>query len=365
MRILVLATNYPTPDGQVSSRFIHTRNLIYKNEGIDVFVLSFRAKTNYKIDGINVYTLKTFEETLKHKNFDILLSHAANLRNHYKFLKKYDKFFNEILFYFHGHEVLITSQIYPKPYNYIKKDSVIIKLIKEIYDRFKLKIWQRYFIKNYTKCQFLFVSRWMYSMFVKFNKIKPCYIQDRTHIIYNCIGDDFEYNTYNKASEKIYDFITIRNDIDGSKYCIDVVCNIAENNSKYKFCLIGKGKFFQFNKKPDNLVWIDKNLDHYEIIEFLNKSKCALLPTRTDAQGVMACEIATFGIPLITSNIDVCKEVFEGFDNLGFIDNNELNIDITSIFDNLVNKKYISKNESYFKKNTVGQEIELFRKLMG
>ena len=35
------------------------------------------------------------------------------------------------------------------------------------------------------------------------------------------------------------------------------------------------------------------------------------MPTRADAQGVMACEMATFGIPLITSNIDVCKEVFK------------------------------------------------------
>ena len=30
------------------------------------------------------------------------------------------------------------------------------------------------------------------------------------------------------------------------------------------------------------------------------------MPTRTDAQGLMMCEMAAFGIPLITSNIPVC-----------------------------------------------------------
>ena len=60
---------------------------------------------------------------------------------------------------------------------------------------------------------------------------------------------------------------------------------------------------------------------------------------RADAQGVMACEMATFGIPLITSNIDVCKEVFEGFENVAFIDNNDENTDIKSIFKKIQNIK--------------------------
>ena len=79
----------------------------------------------------------------------------------------------------------------------------------------------------------------------------------------------------------------------------------------------------------------------------------------------MACEMATFGIPLITSNIDVCKEVFEGYENVGFIDNDEENIDIEPIFQSLQSIKLEEKNENYFAENTVGREIELFRKLKG
>ena len=200
-------------------------------------------------------------------------------------------------------------------------------------------------------------------MFLRFLKIDPAILRDRKHIIYNCIGKDFENITYNTETEKKYDFITIRNNLDGSKYGIDIVTKIAKNNPQYKFCVVGKGKYFERNKKPKNLEWIDKNLTHKEVIKFLNKSKCALLPTRADAQGVMACEIATFGIPLITSNIDVCKEVFEGFENVVFIDNNDENADIASIFKKIQNIKIKEKNEKYFAKNTVGKEIELFRRL--
>lgn len=363
MKILVLATNYTVPNGAVASHFIHSRNILYKNEGLEVCVLSFGANNDYEIDGIKVYTLNTFINKLKDTNYDIVLSHAPNLRNHYRFLKKYGENFNNIFYYFHGHEVLISSKIYPKPYSYTKKDSIIFKLILEIYDRVKLLIWRKYFTNNYRKSQFIFVSYWMKTMFDQFVKIDSNIVRDRTHIIYNCIGERFEVLEFDFEADKKYDFITIRNMLDKSKYGIDIVCKIAENNPKYKFCIIGKGKFFEFNRKPDNVVWIDKNLTHEEIVDFLNRSKCALLPTRADAQGVMACEMATFGIPLITSNIDVCKEVFEGFENVELIDNDDENIDVEQIFNRLQNIKAKAKNEKYFAKNTVGKEIELFRKL--
>ena len=86
-----------------------------------------------------------------------------------------------------------------------------------------------------------------------------------------------------------------------------------------------------------------------------------ILPT-CRCQGVMACEMATFN-PLITSNIDVCKEVFEGFENVAFIDNEEERINIEPIFNKLQNIKLKRKNEKYYAQNTVHKEIDLFRKL--
>lgn len=365
LKILVLAENYSKPDGSLSLHYIHTRKKRYVQNGIDVSVISFRAKNDYLLDGVKVYTLKTYKKKLvKRYYYDLLVSHAPNLKNHYKFLKKYSKHFDNIFFFFHGHEVLKTSEIYPEPYGFCKKNSGFFTIMRDIYDIVKLRIWRKYFEKIAYKSQFVFVSNWMYDMFIKFVGLDPEIISNRKHIIYNCIGEQFERNNYKVEKQKEYDFITIRNNLDGSKYGIDIVTRIAKNNPQYKFCVVGKGDFYKFNKKPQNIEWIDKHLSHEEIIDFLNKSKCALLPTRADAQGVMACEMATFGIPLITSNIDVCKEVFKEFENVAFIDNDKKDIDIKPIFNKLQNIKVKGKNKKYFAKNTVDKEIELFKTIL-
>lgn len=288
MKILVLATNYSRSDGFVSLQYIHSRNKLYIRKGIDVSVLSFAAKNDYVYDGIKVYTFKTYKRKLKELKYDILVTHAPNLKNHYFFLRKYAKQFDNIIFFFHGHEVLKTSEIYPKPYDFNKKNSFIYSNVSFLYDIFKLWVWRNYLQKIAHKSQFIFVSNWMYKMFRKYTKLNSNVIEERKHIIYNCIGQDFEKNSYEIFTEKEYDFITIRNNLDGSKYAIDIVTKIAEHNPQFKFCIIGKGEFYKYNYKPNNIIWVDKNLSHEEIIKYLNKSRCALMPTRADAQGVMA-----------------------------------------------------------------------------
>ena len=101
-----------------------------------------------------------------------------------------------------------------------------------------------------------------------------------------------------------------------------------------------------------------------EIIEYLNDSRCALMPTRADAQGVMACEMATFGIPLITSDIDICREIFRDFGNVGFINNNDKSADVLGLL-SLLEKSRGEKNQRFFASNTVGEEVKLFLTLVG
>jgi glycosyltransferase involved in cell wall biosynthesis len=364
LKILVLVADYPTPDGFVSMHYVHSRNIWYVKNGIDVSVLSFGAKKDYNLDGVKVCTIKTYEKKLSKCKYDLLLSHAPNLRNHYKFLRKHNNRFNSIIFFFHGHEVLHCSKVYPKPYNYMKRSS-LLTFLREFYDSFKLKVWNKYFRKTAYKSQFVFVSNWMYQMFIRFVKLAPDLIGERTHIIYNCIGESFEKISYEAEIEKKYDFLTIRNNLDGSKYAIDIVTRIAKNNPQYSFCVVGKGKFYEYKKKPNNLIWIDRNLTHEEIIGYLNQSKCALIPTRADAQGVMACEMATFGIPVITSDIDVCNEVFADFNNVAYIDNEQEEIDIKPIYEKVIASDSKQKNTKYFAENTIGKEIELFKSLKG
>ncbi|TMU84121.1 glycosyltransferase family 4 protein [Bacillus sp. BHET2] len=364
MNILVLATDYPRPDGYVSQYFIHTRNIEYVKRNINVSVISFTATYDYILDGVKVYSYKTYLEKLFNSRFDLLISHAPNLRNHYKFLRKFESRFNKIIFFFHGHEVLKSSKIYPKPYSYVKKSSFINKLSQNAYDNLKLKVWKSFFEKNASKTVFIFVSQWMYNMFLEFVKIDPSLIKGKTYIINNSIGNKFEQNVYDEKSKKEYDFITIRNLLDKSKYCVDVVCRIAETNPGYRFCIVGKGNYFSHRKKPNNLVFIDSHLKHDEVIEYLNKSRFALMPTRADAQGVMACEIASIGMPLITSNISVCREMFDDFENVIYIEN-EKDIFLDSLNVENLGSKVIKPNNKFHSENTVGKEITLFKKIVG
>lgn len=365
MRVLVAAAGYPTPEGDASLYYIHTRNRYYVSRGIDVSVLNFGAREDYVIDGIPVYTMKTQRESLRNITFDVLVCHAANIRNHYAFLLKYEKLFPAIVFVFHGHEVLRCSRVYPSPYAYVRKGSHINRCLKDCYDIAKLGIWRKAFERLAGKSWFVFVSKWMYSEFLRWVKIDSSIIENRKRIIYNSIGLEFEEESYDKNVPKVYDFVTIRSFLDGSKYCIDIVADLARSNPQYRFCVVGKGNFFIYNKKPGNITLIDRHLSHTEIIQLLNQSRCGLMPTRADAQGVMACEFATFGIPLITSDIPVCREVFADFDNVGLISNETSGIELKDVFETLVCAEVTRKNRKYFAENTSGEEVKLLMEIVG
>lgn len=367
MKVLVLATAYPKPDGSVSMAYVHARNVYYKSQGISVDVLNFTTEEEYNIDGIKVFGMKQFQSQFLEKKYDILILHAANIKYHYKFIKMYGSKFEKFLFFFHGHEVLRCSKVYPKPYDYVKEENICYKRIKDAYDLVKLKLWKRVFKKYLAKSWFVFVSHWMMDEFEKWIGLGKDDLNNQYSIIYNCIGQVFEQVSYQETLAKKYDFVSIRSDFDGSKYAVDIITGLAEANPQKVFYLIGKGEYFNYRKKPDNLLVEERHLNHSQVIEVLNESKCALMPTRTDAQGVMACEMATFGIPLITSDIDVCREVFADFSNVEFIKNEEdaKNIPLQQLYEKLCLTKPDGKNKKYFAQNTSGKEVELIRKLCG
>lgn len=233
MRLLVLATNYPHPDGSVKLQYIHSRNQQYVDQGIDVSVISFATDIDYELDDVKVYTLKTYEQSLQHEHFDLLISHAPNIRHHYRFIKKYGHLYNQFVFFFHGHEVLKMTEVYPKPYDYTEKTPIQTHIKQWLYDRFKLQVWRRYFKKITHKSHFVFVSKWMYHMFLESVKLDPKSIENRSSIIYNGVGKAFEHYSYQLNTPKPYDFITIRDNLDGSKYGIDIVAKIIIHNISF------------------------------------------------------------------------------------------------------------------------------------
>lgn len=360
MKILVLAENY-TSSQEVSLQYVHTRNLRYIECGNEVDVLSFKSSIDYEYEGVKVFKEESILKNLSNNNYDVLVCHAPNLKNHYRFLKKNRDKFNNVVFFFHGHEVMKISRDYSKPYDYVQPDSKIRVLVRDIYDEFKFKVWKKYFTKIDKESVLVFVSEWMKDMFVSSCKIDEDSLNFRSKIIYNSVGSVFENNNYDWNSHKEIDFLSIRSSLDGSKYCVDIIADLAEKYPNFNFTVVGKGKYFDIKGKPQNVKLINDNLSHEEILKILNKSKYALLPTRVDAQGVMACEFATFGIPLITSDIPVCHEVFNDFDNVFFIDNENSNLDFLKDYNHNL---HIEKNKKYFVENTVDQELKLFEQMV-
>ena len=356
-RYLILSTDYPNLQGGLALAYIRTRNVYYRSKGIDITVLNFATKENYIIDEINVISLKWYKRHHTELHFDILICHAPNLRDHYIFLKKYDKLFSKVVFFFHGPEVLKINKVYSPPYPYIKRNYIMLKS-QDIYDDFKFLMWRLYIKRRHNKSYYIFVSKWMRDEFIKWVKPNPTYLEGRDFITYNCVGELFEREQFNHTTQKKYDFVTIRANLDGSKYCVDIVNELARRHPEYKFLLVGCGDFFNHYDKAPNLEWRNCRLQHKEIINVLNSARCALMPTRTDAQGVMMCEMAAFGMPVITSDIPVCHEVFDGEPNIGFIDNN---LDIDLLIEEYLKIKDIRyKSNRYHKENTCDAELSIF-----
>lgn len=358
MNVLVLSAAYPTLNGSRPMYFVHSRNLYYKEKGINVTVLNFSTDKGYVYENIQVISLNEFKKN--NLNYDLLILHAANLRNHYKFIMNYGKEFEKKIFIFHGHEVLHINKYYPKPYPYEKKNNLINKFKQNIYDELKLKIWHMYYKKNVKNIRLVFVSNWIFKQFKDEVHLNDAELENHAVVISNSIGKYFENNKYSPNNLK-YDYLTIRSNLDDSKYAIDIVVNLARKYPQYLFCIIGKGKYFSYNSKPENICWIQEEMTHEDLMKYINQSKCALLPTREDTQGLMACELAACGIPLITSNIEVCREIFSDCLNVSFIDNNNPILEQTSKNMLAVEKEW----KRFYAENTILKEIEFIYKYVG
>lgn len=358
MKILILATKYPNNTGDYSLMYIHTRAKYYLKSGAQVTVINFSAQEGYNIDGIDVITLESYKVSNHH--YDIVLSHAPNLRNHFKFLKRYFHRFKAVIYFFHGHEILKYNKHYPKAYPFVKDTHS--KIVRDIYDEFKLIVWRCFFMKTRSISHFVFVSDFLYSLFSKYIKL-DIESQGRKHIINNSISETFEINKYDKSVEKNFDYVTVRSNIDSSTYAIDLLLELVNKHHNKSFLLIGKGDFFQYNDIPSNLTFINRTFNHEELIKYLNQSRVALMLTRHDTQGVMSCEIASFGMPLITSKLKVTEEIFSSFSNVYLIDNNTVGCaDLNEISRKLNYSR--ENNQTYCACNTIDKEIELFKSIL-
>lgn len=356
LKILCIVQDYPSEKNRYPMAFVHTRMIEYVKHNIEVDVLSFSANNNYRIDNINVITEK--EAIMNIIKYDVFIFHAPNIRNHCRFIISNWRNIGKMIFFFHGHEIMNLNEEYPEQYDYVKKNKCK-KYLQLFYDKFKLFFLHYFFtyVKKKKVTYWIFVSKWMYKIFIKNINIDNVNFS----IINNLVDRNFLCNNYCYNELSKFDFITIR-PFDNSKYCIDLVVKIAELFPEKTFHIFGKGRYFEYYKKPRNVSVYNRFFESKELVNLLSNYKCALMPTRLDAQGVMNCEIASLGMPLITSNLSISKEMLQEFDNICFIDNNCLVKDEIEKFLKTLKlpaKKILKFNVT----NTIYKEIEILKNI--
>lgn len=360
MDILVLVQDYPNEKRKYTMNFVHTRNIEYKKQGIDPVVLSFQATSSYEYDSIKVYCKNDFLEKFSGDVFDLVISHAPNVRNHIRFLKKNSSMYKHILMFFHGHEVMKMSKYYPKPYDFVKEEK-LKKVLHDMYDDIKLKTMNNFIqskIKE-NKLSMIFVSEWMRNVFIENVKLNEKVTLENSVVIPNSMNATFIQENYSPINEFKADFITIR-PLDKSKYGVDIVVKLAEKHPDLTFHIYGKGKFFNHYHKPNNVKVFDTFMDPNQLAKTLNQYKSALMPTRLDAQGVMMCEIASYGMPIVTSDLSICKEMLNSFSNVFYLNNQSLDINLEDVL-NEINHSKISLNTKikFSFDNTIKKELDV------
>lgn len=315
----MLAEGYPSQEKIYNQSYIHSRSLEYKALGVDVDVLSFSSARDYDYEGVKVFSLASLPNLA---GYDVVVSHAPNIRNHYRFIVKRGASIKRLVMVFHGHEILKWNKYYPGGYAWEEKKSASKRFLRSVYDEIKLFLIKRMLKKRPVRA--VFVSEWMKDEGYRclgISSLPP----HRIRVINNPINIAFSRSSYSfDEKSKKADFITIR-PLSGKKYAVDMVVELARVNPQYTFHIYGEGGFFRHNEKPDNVEVFDAFVEQKDIPLLLNKYRAAVMPTRLDAQGVMMCEMASYGIPVIVSDLPVCREMLGEFGNVFFINNESFN----------------------------------------
>ena len=351
-KIYILTETYPTETSKYQMAFIHPRIKGYINEGLDVRVISFRAKNDYVYEGVSVLTKKSGEIRLGQENEIILMSHSPNLRHHIPFIRKWDDKISNLILFFHGHESLPLRNYYPKPFKFDRKGQFNY-LFHFLYDPVKLWGLKKFITQRLIKgnTELIYVSEWFK------NEALKCIGLDYTdnvhvHVINNGLNPYIKEGNY-RLSEKKADFIAIR-PIDRANCAIETIAQFAQNHPDCSFHVYGKGNYFKYNPQPANLKLISEFISPKDMPSLLNHYSYAIIPTHQDTQGVMMCEMALHGIPTLVSDLPICHEMLDKYPNVKFISNDNFDCKVEDI-----PKPLTITVDRFSYDSTIGKEIEL------
>lgn len=317
MKLLILSEMYPSESDPHVYAFVHTRNVGYKHRGNEITIIAFGAPVSYIHEGFEILGRDRRDEwPTAARRADAIVVHAPTLRHHLRFLSAMSG--AAIVLVFHGHEVLRVFGDYPDPYPW-NKPSADKLIARKAYDSAKLAILPRLVrrIDNRNRLGSVFVSDWLQQRAEENTRLR--FGEDLVSIVIpNSVHPVFLETHFDSTAPKDGDFVTIR-PLDDSKYAVDQVIAVAAANPHRTFHLFGKGTIFDHVPRPANLTWHDRFLQQLELPNLLNCYGAGFMPTRYDSQGVMACEMASFGMPLLTSDIPVARQMLGWFPNVSFM----------------------------------------------
>lgn len=367
-RLLILVEDYPSRRSLYAGAYVHTRVRQYVGQGYRCTVLSFRAGRCYAFEGVRVVTARVARKRLREGVYDVVVSHAPNVRNHVQFLLANRRFLPALCFFFHGHELLKTSRYYPRPFGY-DRTGLARRLVQHAYDPVKLALMRRFLLWAVAgrPTGLVFVSRWMLDESMRCLRLGPraeAVLLRASEVIPNAVGDVFLRRRHRRPARPVADFVTIR-PFDSPKYAVDVVAKLAVANPRLRFDVYGKGRYFRHHEAPANLRVREGFVAHVAMPATLDSYTAALLPTRLDAQGVLMCELACYGMPLVTSDLPVCRETLSGFPNVAFISNSRGCADLAALASGLRQQPPAAVRARFGFEHTVAREMQLFDRLRG
>ena len=355
-KILVVCQNYPSEKNPFSMPFIHYRLKEYLSH-FQVKVLSFSASEDYEYEGVRVLKESTALKPITNREFDLYIFHAPNIRNHQRLVLS--NLFNmpRMIFIFHGYEIIdIHKRIYSKQTHFTF--PLQYSYLKKIYHKLKLPITSLFlsFISKITPCEFVFVSNTLLKEATE--DLKRNFSDKNTSIIHNPINPCFQMGKY--IPKHRYDYLCIR-PFNDPKYGIDIFIELARRHPHQTFHLFGKGELPKELKTPSNLNIFEKFLKPDEIINMISLYRVAIMPTRWDSQGVLVCELSATGMPVVTSDIPVCREFLSSLRNVTFLDNESFHlINLDSL--NLANEETLDSFLTFTK--TIQREIDLILRII-
>lgn len=332
--------------------YVHNRLLAMKGS-LALQVFSFGAATRYEYEGIHVRPAHELES--ERGVFDVVIVHAP-LKAHIRLLRDHTV---PLVVYLHGHEALDRHKYYPRPYTWQWPER-LAWLWKPLRDAVKLRRLRRFLLKHATDLHVITVSDWMRrqlasNLFARINPPIPL------SVIPNAVNTVFEQREYDWNSQKRWDFVSIR-PFDQPKYGVDIVVRCAERNPGLRFLLVGEGNYFRRVRRPANLEVREGFVEPAAIPDILDNARVALLPTRQDTQGVLACECAQYGIPVVSSELPVCREVLEGYPQVFLFANEDLPVRLPEVLGTIEPQPRRIK-ELFSVEHTVSEELRIIREL--